>query len=424
MMKRYPKPVALAYLVAWLAGLGVAPSAPPPWWDNTDDSLDALDGSGATVDQNYAPANIGQAKWMATLAHAAMEAKLPGGAGFALSDLFPEPPPSPPASYYAEQYSTLNLGQLKFMAKPFYDRLEALRYDNRAAIESEVMAYLPGWSHPYPWDPATPIAENYKPANLGQLKMVFSFDVDAVPGADPSGEGYEPVVWTDLVGTAASYPGGAGSTLRRTATGTGWVADGISLGILPGDGTLRFRVTSPAFEGIFVGLSQRNLNSYYSTVESAIYFNLAGRVNFYKLGQLQFGSYGSYAPANLFEISREGQDIKFRRDGNLIKTITLSHSSPLIVDTSFHNQHGEISECESIGFYAATLDSDNDGLSDWWEINHGLDPDSYADGSGDSDGDGFTEYEEFLGGTDPNSNSSTPPAGSVPFVIHRPGFNG
>lgn len=50
------------------------------------------------------------------------------------------------------------------------------------------------------------------------------------------------------------------------------------------------------------------------------------------------------------------------------------------------------------------LDTDGDGLPDWWEIAYGLDPkdptgDNGADGNPDNDG--YTNMEEFLNGTDP-----------------------
>ena len=46
-------------------------------------------------------------------------------------------------------------------------------------------------------------------------------------------------------------------------------------------------------------------------------------------------------------------------------------------------------------------DSDEDGMPDAWEKEHGLDAASAADGSIDSDGDGYTNVEEYLNGTDP-----------------------
>jgi len=50
---------------------------------------------------------------------------------------------------------------------------------------------------------------------------------------------------------------------------------------------------------------------------------------------------------------------------------------------------------------APELDSDHDGMPDWWELKHGLNPHDPADANADKDGDGYTNLEEYLNGTDP-----------------------
>jgi hypothetical protein len=54
----------------------------------------------------------------------------------------------------------------------------------------------------------------------------------------------------------------------------------------------------------------------------------------------------------------------------------------------------------------AELDSDGDGIPDWWEREHGFDPNEAGDALIDSDGDKMTNLEEFIAGTDPNDSSS------------------
>ena len=47
------------------------------------------------------------------------------------------------------------------------------------------------------------------------------------------------------------------------------------------------------------------------------------------------------------------------------------------------------------------LDTDGDGIPDYWEIAHGFDPADPADAKLDTDGDGLTNLEEFLAGSNP-----------------------
>jgi hypothetical protein len=61
----------------------------------------------------------------------------------------------------------------------------------------------------------------------------------------------------------------------------------------------------------------------------------------------------------------------------------------------------------SLGFESlATFDSDGDGMPDWWEILHELDPNDPSDAFLDPDGDGLTNLEEHGSGTNPNNIDS------------------
>ncbi len=54
------------------------------------------------------------------------------------------------------------------------------------------------------------------------------------------------------------------------------------------------------------------------------------------------------------------------------------------------------------------LDSDADGMPDFWEAAFQYDLENPADAAPDDDGDGFSNVKEFLAGTDPRSSSSRP----------------
>jgi hypothetical protein len=48
-----------------------------------------------------------------------------------------------------------------------------------------------------------------------------------------------------------------------------------------------------------------------------------------------------------------------------------------------------------------TVDSDRDGMPDYWELAHGLDPNNPLDKDQDADGDEMTNGQEWVAGTDP-----------------------
>ena len=55
---------------------------------------------------------------------------------------------------------------------------------------------------------------------------------------------------------------------------------------------------------------------------------------------------------------------------------------------------------------AEYIDSDNDGVPDFWEAEHGTDPHG-NDANEDTDGDGLSNFQEYIAGTDPDDASST-----------------
>jgi len=112
---------------------------------------------------DYAAANIGQLKHVASKAREAMDDLLPGGASSNINTLVD-------GFQNSNNYIAINLGQLKYVAQPFYDRLTP-DHTNLWPLGMTV--------GPYPWSGSTNLPEDYSAGNIGQLKYIFSFDFSA-----------------------------------------------------------------------------------------------------------------------------------------------------------------------------------------------------------------------------------------------------
>jgi len=140
----------------------------PMWWVTRGVLLE----TNLAVHLDYAVMTQGEVKYLAQQTAAEFEAQLPGGAGsniIALVNSFQN----------TNNYASLNEGQLKTVAQPFYDRLWELSLTN---------AYPPGIIHKYPWMGQP--TNNYQLVNLGQAKYLFSFSFAFLLDIDDDGDGY------------------------------------------------------------------------------------------------------------------------------------------------------------------------------------------------------------------------------------------
>jgi hypothetical protein len=140
-------------------------TAPPPWWQRSG----AVDTTVSPSD--YAVLTVGQLKSLATAAAAEMNAIVPliphGGAGTVIQARI-NGWRATSASGQGNDYAAATVGQLKTVAREFYDRLGDLNF-----------------SLPYPWRAPTAADNDYALATVGQAKTVFAFDLDR----DSDGDG-------------------------------------------------------------------------------------------------------------------------------------------------------------------------------------------------------------------------------------------
>lgn len=141
---------------ASLGALGVAPS----WWT----SRGVIEASSAGND--FEAVNAGQVKHVAKMAAAEMNANLVEGAGDSIDQMVTSFSSVSPTD---SDFEAVNVGQLKAVAKPFYDRLIEL-----------------GLASAYPWSDSDPYRDDFRLANAGQVKNLFSFLIASV---DSDGDG-------------------------------------------------------------------------------------------------------------------------------------------------------------------------------------------------------------------------------------------
>jgi hypothetical protein len=164
-------------------------AAPPAWW--SDGNPPVIDPQAAP--NNHGVANIGQAKWMAKSALEALRAERPDLATLVEADLVGTGKPiaswaaPTTAEQQEQQRRPLLLGQLKAIAAPFYDRLQAA--DPTWLAAQATANGMPTTGSHYPWTTATNDDANKAMATIGQLKAVFSLRFEALSGGvDPNGD--------------------------------------------------------------------------------------------------------------------------------------------------------------------------------------------------------------------------------------------
>lgn len=233
-MRRFSLPACfLGLLCAELS------AAPPAWWTDAAGGTRILDGT----PNNYGPVNLGQLKHVAKMAKIHLDAKLAaiGGAGPTIDAMVGafEPrqgqgyTPEQIAAFIAQNYQAINLGQLKAVAKPFYDRLDAVGYDTTLNLIAH--GYPAGWLHRYPWNPADPWNQlgaadkslNHLVAVVGQVKIAFSFEVladldtdgDGLPNDWEFSHGLDPLVSTGVHGATGDSDTDGYDNLEEYALG-------------------------------------------------------------------------------------------------------------------------------------------------------------------------------------------------------------
>jgi hypothetical protein len=167
-----------------------APTGFPAWWfewnvivpTNPTNTSPTWPGDYPTSD-DYSGINQGTLKNLALGAITELQAQLPSAVlsnsnAVALQNLIAGWTTNPATN--ADNYAAVNQGQLKYIAKQFYDLLGSGSYTAGLGLQPT------NWTGTYPWPASATNADPYSLANIGQAKYVFSFDLTAPAGQVPA----------------------------------------------------------------------------------------------------------------------------------------------------------------------------------------------------------------------------------------------
>jgi RHS repeat-associated protein len=138
------------------------------------------------------------------------------------------------------------------------------------------------------------------------------------------------VSWTNMVGVS-----GNGNSLTKTAA-TGWGNAGATSAqsITAGDGYVELTVPDTTTHR-FLGLSNGNSNADYSDVDFAIHPVVGGTIFIYE-GGVSRGTFGSYSTGDVLRVAVEGGVVKYRKNGALLYTSSITPTYPLLVDSALY----------------------------------------------------------------------------------------
>ena len=223
-------------------------------------------------------------------------------------------------------------------------------------------------------------------------------------GSDPLQQTSVPtaITWGSFAGTT-NQPVVAGGYLRKTGTTAGFNADATSAESLTGDGVMSFTVAPGILAvGLTTTAGASNTNNADTDLRYAFVLS-ATDAKVQRPDSATDLSVGAYTASTVFAIRRTGGVIEFLKDGLVVETSITPSAGTVYADCSLSAVGTQITSA-----YLNDGDLDNDGLPDAWELQYlalnatlaqlvALQPN--ADQENNGAGDGLTLAQEYLHGT-------------------------
>ena len=177
--------------------------------------------------------------------------------------------------------------------------------------------------------------------------------------------------WIDLVGMNFSQPI---LQLQKTAA-NGWGNGGAASDIsFDGDGGVEFKAGETNTSRM-CGLSAKNIDANYTTIDYAIYLYSGGTFYVFEKG-VNRGSLGTYQTVDRFSIERVGSTVVYKKNGSIFYTSTVPSAGTLLADCAFFSSGATISDGKMIGLTVGapgmvknlTASSVDQGIDLKWDV--------------------------------------------------------
>jgi len=182
---------------------------------------------------------------------------------------------------------------------------------------------------------------NHNGASLNQVTVSNDFEIPAGTNINPSAAGVTQTVdWADInnmgfidskivkIGASGFGNGGLASSKRLDFHTNGWVK----------------AYAYETNQSKMFGLSDTNLDAGYNSIDYAINLSSDGKIYIYENGLNRLSTGISYNPGDDFIVEREGSQIKYKYNDNVIYTSQVKSSSRLVADFAFNGQGGSLNQ--------------------------------------------------------------------------------
>ncbi len=162
----------------------------------------------------------------------------------------------------------------------------------------------------------------------------------------------------------------SGNGLIKTQNSTGWDGDAFSINAVHNNGYFEFSTAELSRKA--AGLSNTNTNGNFNTINYAFFFEIGGNLRIYENGTDR-GSFGTYAPNDIFRIAVEAGEVKYYKNGTLLRISSVSPTLPLRGDVSLRDLGSTITNTSisnfSDGNFTAVVQNAGISPSYQWKLN-------------------------------------------------------